>query len=331
MKILIIRFSSIGDIVLTTPVIRCLYQQLGANIHYATKKSFANILYPNPYIAKVHILTDDWKKFIESLKYEEFDYIIDLHKNLRTFRLKCALLGTRSYSFRKLNFEKWLMVNLKKNYLPDTHIVDRYLDTVKKLGIKNDDKGLDYFIPEKEEITDSEISSILYQNLNIPIRESIACAIGAAHYTKRMPLEKWIEIAQNTSKQLFLLGGAEDSPTAEKIIEAAGRGHVWNLCGKLSLHQSASIIRQAEKVISHDTGLMHIAAAFQKPILSIWGSTIPAFGMYPYYPSGESKNISIEVANLSCRPCSKIGYNACPKKHFFCMKKVDIHRIIENI
>ena len=102
-----------------------------------------------------------------------------------------------------------------------------------------------------------------------------------------------------------------------------------NACGELKLHESASVVRQAEKVISHDTGMMHIAAAFGKKIISIWGNTIPEFGMYPYYSNGENNNITIEVDGLSCRPCSKIGYEKCPKGHFKCMNQINFDKVID--
>src|SRR6478609_11898899 len=152
MKILVIRFSSIGDIVLTTPVVRVLKTQLdNVEIHYATKIQFASIFQESPYIDKMHYLQGGLLDFVKELRQEKFDCIIDLHNNLRTRIIK-LLLGVKSTSFNKLNFQKWLMVNLKINKLPPVHIVDRYLDAAKWLGVKNDSLGLDYFIPEKDEI-----------------------------------------------------------------------------------------------------------------------------------------------------------------------------------
>jgi len=149
MKILIVRFSSIGDIVLTTPVVRCLKTQIDdAEIHYVTKVQYQPILQNNPYIDKIFFLKESIIELMNELKKENYDVIIDLHNNLRTRLLKWRL-GSRSFSFNKLNVEKWLMVNFKINHLPDKHIVDRYLETVTRLGVKNDALGLDYFIPER--------------------------------------------------------------------------------------------------------------------------------------------------------------------------------------
>ena len=191
MKILIIRFSSIGDIVLTTPVIRCLKKQIGAEIHFVTKKNFEKILLSNPYVDKVWSIEKEANEILPQLKSEGFDYIVDLHKNLRSYQIKWAL-KVPSFSFNKLNIEKWLMVNLKINRLPYKHIVDRNLEAVASLGVKNDNEGLDYFIPKEDEIDINDL--IEKHGFNIHNKKYIALVIGAAHATKRLPVEKLIEI-----------------------------------------------------------------------------------------------------------------------------------------
>lgn len=314
-KILIIRFSSIGDIVLTTPVIRCLKKQLpDAEIHYATRRSFASVLEGNPYIDQVHVLDKDLGVFIQSLKNESFDYIVDLHHNLRSARIKWALKKP-SAAFPKLNIEKWLLVRFKWNIMPSVHIVDRYMETVRSLEVSIDEEGLDYFIPSKDEVHDR------------PFPNYIGLVIGAAHATKRMPLHKIKELVAKIDQPIMLLGGKEDSEAGSAIASVAP-DRIYNACGRYNLNQSASLVQQASLIITHDTGLMHIAAAFKKPILSIWGNTVPAFGMYPY--KIESSYIA-EVDGLSCRPCSKIGFNACPKGHFNCMEKQHIAQIVDAV
>ncbi len=307
-KFLILRFSSIGDIVLTTPVMRCLKLQYpDAEVHFATKKQFKVLVENNPYVDKFFLLEKSLNDFIKTLQSEDYDYIIDLHNNLRTSIIKFRL-PAKSFSFDKLNFKKWLLVNLKTNRMPDIHIVDRYLETVKSLGIKNDNHGLDYFIPTQD---------------FVKINESFAAyAIGGQHFTKKLPTHKIIEICKQSKHTIMLLGGKEDFETGEAIVKAVGN-KVINACGKYNLNQSASLLQQAEYVISHDTGLMHIAAALKKRIISIWGNTVPEFGMYPYLTDYKI----IENKNLSCRPCSKIGYAKCPKGHFRCMENLDISNI----
>ena len=312
-KILIIRFSSIGDIVLTTPVIRCIKEQKPEyEIHYLTKTAFKSILENNPHISKVHAIDKDVKEVTGALQQEKFDFVVDLHNNIRSLQTKKAL-GKPSASFKKLNFKKWLLVNFKINKMPTAHVVDRYMDTVASLGIANDNKGLDYFIPTKDEVNPNQLPPS-HQN------GYIGFVIGAKHFTKQLPIEKIISICKKLNQPIVLLGGKEDATRAEAIEKAVGN-NIYNACGKYNLNQSASIIKQANKIITHDTGLMHIAAAFKKEIISVWGNTVPAFGFTPYLPDPKSK--MVEVKNLSCRPCSKIGYDKCPKGHFKCMMEID--------
>ena len=319
MRFLIIRLSSIGDIVLTTPVIRCLHKQLpGVEIHFLVKKNFSSILNSNPYVNKVHIWKDEISETLADLKAENFDVVIDLHHNLRSLKIKSGL-GLKSFSFYKLNVEKWLMTALKWNRLPDRHIVDRYLDTVSSFGVNNDGAGLDFFIPMEDEVIPADISDTLN-------REYVAMVIGAAHYTKRLPAEKLSELLQKIPFPVVLIGGPEDRALGEMLVKGR-ENQVVNSCGHLNLNQSASLVRQASLVITHDTGMMHIAAAFHRPIISVWGNTIPAFGMSAYYGEIGGVDFRAEVQGLSCRPCSKIGYSKCPRKHFRCMIDQDIHGI----
>lgn len=329
MKILIIRFSSIGDIVLTTPVVRVLKTQVdNAEIHYVTKARFSGLLEENPYVDKLHLLDDNLWVLISALKREKFDHVIDLHNNVRTRIIK-FLLGVKSSSFHKLNWEKWLMVNLKINKLPSVHIVDRYLQTASHLGIKNDSLGLDYFLREADEVPLEWIPPTHHSGY-------VAYAIGGQYYTKKLPVHRMIELCDKINRPIILLGGKEDFPEGEQVrlffekngstpeIEEGLQSEfnkktiIFNACGKYNLNQSASIVKRATHVFTHDTGMMHIAAAFKKEVFSIWGNTIPLFGMYPY----RTKFTVLENNKLDCRPCSKIGYNKCPKGHFKCMEKI---------
>ena len=326
-KILIIRFSSIGDIVLTSPVVRCLKQQVkDAEVHFLTKKSFASVIEHNPFIDRKIYFEGELAGMIPELKKEKYDFVIDLHNNLRTLNLK-SKLGVKSFSFNKLNIEKWLLVNLKKDRMPDVHIVDRYMETVKSLGVMNDGKGLDYFISQE----DGNAIQKLPEEFQ---KDYIAFVIGAKHNTKKLPTDKIISICKKLNRPIVLLGGKEDFDVGEKIKSAIQTAEVksqmvFNACGKFSLNESAALIKQSSKVISHDTGLMHIAAAFKKEIISVWGNTVPEFGMSPYYGNFEFRNSRFEIKNLSCRPCSKIGFDKCPKGHFRCMVEQDEIKISE--
>lgn len=325
MKFLVIRFSSIGDIVLTTPVVRCLKKQVAtAEVHYLTRKRYAGIVEGNPYIDRVHAMEDNLDEVIATLQAEDFDYVIDLHHNLRTLKVKRAL-GKQAFSFNKLNIEKWLLTVLKINRLPDIHIVDRYMETVSSFGVRNDGAGLDYFIPEAELIQESDIPTSHHAGY-------IGLVIGAAHNTKKYPPERLQEFCTGIDHPVIVLGGKEDAERGEQLA-AIDPFKIYNACGKFSLHESADLVRRAKLVVTNDTGLMHIAAAFKRPVVSLWGNTIPGFGMYPYYGGNYLSHQQqgpfdiLEVNGLRCRPCSKIGYDKCPKGHFKCMREIGADRL----
>jgi ADP-heptose:LPS heptosyltransferase len=320
MKILILRFSSIGDVVLTTPVVRCLHEQIGAEVHFLCKKSFAGALDGNPHLHRLWVFEKEVDEVLPALKRENFDFIADLHHNLRSLRVKMALRRP-SRSFNKLNFEKWLLVNLGVDRMPADHIVQRYLKTVEHLGVRNDGKGLDFFIRPENEVPADQLPSAPF----------IAVAVGAAHATKRMTPDQLAGLCGKLTLPVVLLGGKDDALTGQHIAGKSG-SHVVNFCGNLNLQQSASVVRQAAAICTHDTGLMHIAAALNKPMVSVWGNTVPAFGMTPYYPERQAAaHALMEVHGLPCRPCSKIGYKTCPKGHFRCMLDQNINEIAEAL
>jgi ADP-heptose:LPS heptosyltransferase len=204
--------------------------------------------------------------------------------------------------------EKFMLTVFKMDNLPEVHIVDRYLDTVTNLGVKNDNEGLDFFLKDEDKLDLSQFPDSF-----------IAFVIGGQHATKMLPTEKIISIINKLNESVVLIGGAEDFERGEEIIAATE--NTINSCGKYNINQSAYLVKNANHVITHDTGMMHIAAAVKKKIYSVWGNTVPAFGMHPYKADENSK--IIEVKGLSCRPCSKIGYDKCPKGHFKCMQEID--------
>ncbi|MBS1652372.1 MAG: glycosyltransferase family 9 protein [Bacteroidetes bacterium] len=312
-NILIIRFSSIGDIVLTSPVVRCIKQQKpNANVYFVTKKRFSVCVENNNYLKSVFTFDTSINEIIGELKKINFDIIIDLHNNIRSRKL-AFLLGKKAIKFNKINTLKFFSVLLKsKKILPKTHIVDRFFDALKPIGVVNDGLGLDFFIAPN-----NEINVTTTFNFN----DYYVLVAGGSYYTKQIPINKLNEICLLSNKPIIVLGGKEDAEIGA-ILEKNFSSKVISACGKFNLAQSASIIKQASVVITSDTGLMHIASALKKPIASFWGNTIPEFGMSPYKPNSHNK--IFEVNNLNCRPCSKLGYKKCPKKHFNCMNTIDV-------
>ncbi|MBQ2853134.1 MAG: glycosyltransferase family 9 protein [Bacteroidales bacterium] len=335
-KILVIRFSSIGDIVLTTPVIRCLKNQMqDVEIHVLTKKKFSNLYKTNPHIDKVYEYDDALKKNIQELKSESYDFVVDLQKNKRSVRVTRALRCPHA-SFPKLNFKKFLLSTFKINIMPDVHIVDRYFKAVEKLGVTNDYQGLDFFISEKNNYDKSLLPEGFQKFYH-------AFVIGGTYKTKILPAVKVAEIIKRINEPVVLLGGPDDVERAEEILvrvnestsqqanKLSSDSQILNLVGKINLEQSASLVKNAKSVLTNDTGLMHIAAAFHKNIVSVWGNTVPELGMYPYLPKEPERCHIVECKDIKCRPCSKLGFKECPKKHFRCMMEIDVDRVVEML
>ncbi len=313
-KILVIRFSSIGDIVLTTPVVRCLKNTFPqAEIHFLTKKKFAQVLAGNPYIDKLHLFDGNFGTMLAQLRNEHFDFVADLHHNLRSLRFKLAL-RCPSATFPKLNLRKWWYVHTKRlDVMPNIHIVDRYFDAVKKIGVKNDNLGLDFFTtPEPD--------------FHIPFGNYIAIVCGATYTTKQIPLQLIYNITRREVYNFVLLGDKSDGERLDALPLPFG-DNVFNACGKTTLNQSALMVKNSDAVITSDTGLMHIAAALDKKTVAVWGNTTPQLGMHPYMPQHPDCFVNIETAGLPCRPCSKLGYNKCPKGHLNCLKSITADEI----
>lgn len=322
-KILIIRLSSIGDIVLTTPVVRCVKQQVpDCELHFLTKARFSDVLQHNPYIDKLILLGDSLSDTIKVLRSEKYDFIVDLHKNIRSLLIRLSL-RVPSASFNKLNFKKFLLTKFHIDRMPKVHIVDRYFAAAKRLNVENDGQGLDFFFSDEE------------KNTNLPLPEAfrsnyVAIAVGAQHFTKIYPAEKVGELCRMLyPNKVVLIGGKTDIERGKQIV-AMSQGNVINACGQLSLRQSALVLWRSDVVIANDTGMMHIAAALRKPVVSIWGGTVPQFGMYPYMPKGlEYLSQIIENKQIKCRPCHKLGREKCPKGHFKCMNEINVNQIID--
>lgn len=328
MKFLVIRFSSIGDIVLTTPAIRCLKQQVEhAEVHFLTKQSMKAVTEGNPYIDRFHYFNSNLDSLIKTLREEKFDYIIDLHKNFRTWRIKKAL-KVPVLSYHKEVIEKVLLTRLHINKMAGRHIVERCIDALAPLGVQNDGKGMDYFIP----------ADIKVKAEDLPLSHSagfVAIVIGASYYTKKLPVYKLRELCSKIQYPIVLVGGKEDKAEGEKIAEI-DPVKIYNACGKFSLHESADIIRQSRLVISHDTGMQYIACALNKPVLAIWGGTSPALDVEPYYGTAQLVHHKQEayhnfmVKGLPCQPCSNYGTKTCPRAHFKCMQDQDVDLIAKT-
>ncbi len=310
MKILVIRFSAIGDILLTFPVVEALQHKYpSAEIHFLTKPSNKAVV--ELLSSKVHprFLQESLVQTAKQLRVERYDLVIDLHNNLRTFLLQVLLMKGSWKRFRKLNFQKWLFTALKWNALPKVHVVDRYAQTA---------------LVNPTNVTLAVCDTI--NGMELLPSKYVAWVLGATFSTKQFPLSKLIETIERLDMPIVLLGGEKENPLASSL--QAHFPSLISLVGKTILAEAASVLSKANVVVTNDTGLMHLAAFYEKPMVCIWGNTVPAFGMYPYQ---SAPVFHAQVSDLSCRPCSKIGHNTCPKGHFDCMLKQQTVEISEQI
>ncbi len=322
MKILVLRFSSIGDIVLTFPIVRAVKEQLpNSEIHYATKKQFNELLRGCSYIDRVHIFEKRTLEIWSDLKKENFDYVIDLHNNVRSRSLS-GYLNKKTYRFPKLNIQKWLLVTLKWDYLPALHVVDRYFKSVQKLGVKNPDQNNSFFIPKEAELN--------LEDWGLVNKNFVAIALGAQFKTKQFPFEKLISLIDKIPFPIVLLGGKSEVEISKRIINHYPERVIVNFTDKISILEAAFIVKNAASIVTNDTGIMHIASCFDTPIHLTWGNTVRKFGMYSYRPQTSEQTFEYEV-QLPCRPCSKIGFDQCPKGHHRCMINIDESKIAEGI
>ncbi len=329
-KILLIRLSSIGDIVLTTPLIRRLRAAFpSAQIDYVVKEGFADLLRHHPALDRIYTVPmsarrADLSALHQELKRNQYDTVLDLHKNFRSLYLSRGLGRRYKKRLRKYGIRRFLLVktgiNLYDTVVP---VYQRYLDVAAGLGLADDDKGSELFLPQQ--IADSlpdDVADFLQQG------EFIALAPGAGFATKRWPVERFAAVAREILAQgnrCCILGSPTEQKLAGQIREQAPG--CADFTGRLSLLESAHVVGKARRLLTNDSGLMHIAEAMGTPVVALFGSTVRELGFFPFLPG----SVVIENSSIACRPCSHIGRTACPKGHFLCMKSLDVSRVVQAL
>ncbi|MEM0999800.1 MAG: glycosyltransferase family 9 protein [Bacteroidota bacterium] len=318
-KILIIRLSSIGDIVLTSPVIRSLRRcQPEARIHFLTKEAYAPLLAHHPGIDQLHLFAGDLNATVRELRAEGFDYVLDLHRSLRS-RLIKARLRVPASTYEKDRWPILLYMRFRWGQLPTRHTVERYATALQPLGCGLDGEGLEFFLPEEMRARAARRVATQF-----PGQPPIAVVLGGKFATKKWPTAHFIDLLNELSQPVILIGGPAEAEEAQEIA-AAINVPSYVAAGQGGLLDSAALMTTAQLVITHDTGLMHIAVALRLPVCSLWGSTVPEIGFAPY--RAENALLVQHPGPLDCRPCSKLGHAECPKGHFRCMRELTVERV----
>jgi len=333
-KILIIRLSSIGDILLTTPVVRLLKQKYpGSKIDFVIRNEFAELLIHHPGIRQFFIFDKNrnfktLKHIRQEIKNEQYDLIVDLHKNFRSFYLTKFSSAKRVIRYKKDVIRRFFLVKFKLNlYKEIIPIYLRYLNCLKPFQIFYDDKGLDLFF-------DDEIKERIFneyaQFLKVPGSLIVGIAPGSKHATKRWTPEGFssvINFLTDKKKAKIIIFGSQADQEIVQSLKIENHQSVLDVTGKLSLLESATFMNHCELVLTNDSGLMHLASALKKKVVAIFGSTTEELGFFPY----TTEHIVIQNKNLSCRPCSYIGRKKCPREHFKCMKEIEAEQVISPV
>jgi len=336
MKILVCRFSSLGDVLLTTPVLRLLRKKFpSAQIDFLVKKEFADVLRFNRHISRIREFSGN--NFIQlaecrsALQKAHYDIVIDLHNSLRSRFLR-FLLARQVFVVRKDIIKRWLLVNFKKNYYPSIiSVPEKYIRTIAPLGIVNDDEGL-------ELCTDENTSGCLqtkFTEWNIDGNTPLFVIAPTAKHTTKMWLPEYYialgkKIAKEHNAKICVSGAGEEKKYCDNIaseINAACAHSAISTAGILSLLETAALVERCSAVITNDSAMMHIAAALQKKVIAIFGSTVEEFGFFPY----RTNNKVVQNIGLQCRPCSHIGKYECPQLHFKCIKDISVEHVYESL
>jgi heptosyltransferase-2 len=325
-KILVLRLSSIGDVVLTTPVLRALRLRFPlARIDFLVKSKYACLLEGNPHLDRVLTLPDAsgtsaLLHTLADLRRQRYDLLIDLHKNWRTTLLRLGVRAPDSRVYRKHVFRRALYVWLKKDSLALPSTVQRYFHAVLPLGVVDDGRGPELHLS----VSARRRTKVWLRELGWNGEPAIGLVPGAGYLTKCWPSERYAELGRRLAKpgrQVFIFGSKEDQEAASLICHRVGPRAV-NLAGRLSLSESVAAIGFCELVIANDTGLMHVANALGKKLVAIFGSTTGGLGFLPH-----GRDVRVIEADVGCRPCSHLGRSRCPRGHFRCMNDITVERV----
>ncbi len=319
-NVLAVRFSSIGDVLLTTPLLRALRRRHpGARVTVLTKETYAPLLSHNPHVDRVLATTrkQTLTALAAELRAEQYTHLLDLHDSLRTRALRILVPGRWS-TYPKHRLARLLLIHTKRNHYRDARpVAERYFSAARDLGVAPDGNPPEFFLaPEAER----EVADWFAAQSLSPDRRVVALAPGAAHATKRWPVELWRQLVSriiDAGFQAVVVGGADDAAVAAGVAQRDG-GRVVNVAGRFGLQGTGALLQRTALLVSGDTGVMHMATAVGTPVVALFGPTVRYFGFFPYSQRAEV----LELA-LPCRPCSSKGGPRCPLGHHRCLRELD--------
>jgi lipopolysaccharide heptosyltransferase II len=316
-NILVVRFSSIGDIILTTPLLRAIRQRHpGSRVTVLTKEAFAPLLSDNPHVNVV--LGLDTRRSLAraatELRAERYTHLLDLHGSLRSWALRALVPGHwRGYSKHRL--ARSVLIRTKRNIYPTSRpVAERYFAAARDLDVSPDGNPPQLFLNQKARTAATAWMGRVRIGTDRPL---LAVAPGAAHATKRWPPEHWRGLIGQLVGEGFdiaVVGGEQDAPLAAGLVDISPT-RVASGAGKFGLQETGAVLEVARALVSGDTGVMHMATGVGTPVVAVFGPTVEPFGFFPY-----SKTASVLELPLPCRPCSSQGSARCPLGHHRCLR-----------
>ncbi|MDA3883591.1 MAG: lipopolysaccharide heptosyltransferase II [Bacteroidales bacterium] len=332
-NIVIFRLSSIGDIILTSALVRCLRSTYpDAKIDFVVKRQFKHITELMPEIDTIHTFNSDggFSELLSlrtKLASKKYDVMLDIHKNWRSAFIRNTIGARRVYTFNKHTFKRYLMIRFKIDaYNIVRPVYLRFVDAAQKLGVVYDDKKTGLAIPAE---TQKHVDNYLEDHGIKPHKPLVVLCPGASFYNKEWQKEKFLELAQiiitQKNMQVVLLGGSKEQETCTYIATTINQ-KILSVAGQFNLKESAALLNRAQATVANDTGMLHMSEALKVPVVGIYGPTVRQFGYFPVL--AKSKVARVELA---CRPCTKMGMNTCPKETFDCTQKISVSSVYSQL
>jgi heptosyltransferase-2 len=326
--ILLVRFSSIGDILLMTPLLRALRRRHSdARITVVTRANLAPLLAHNPRITEL-IGWDESQSLADlgsQLKGRGFSHRLDLHGSVRSLALR-RHVGGRWTSYRRHRMARLVLIRTKWDIYRDRRpVAERYFDAARDLDVTPDDGSLEMFLSRP---TLNAAEAFLAERGIGTIRQLIAVAPRAAHFTKRWPLHHWIALVRRLAENgndIVVVGGPDDRDLAAEVATAGGE-RAASAAGEFDLPGTAAVLKRVRALVAGDTGVMHMATAVGTPVVALFGPTVEPFGFFPYHAKA-----MVLQRSLYCRPCSAHGGAKCPEVHHRCLQDLLPEDVLEAL
>jgi lipopolysaccharide heptosyltransferase II len=335
-NILVIRFGALGDVILTLPVLDALKNRWPeARLSIAVKEAYASLFSEGSAVERVFALDGagvhrglgGFRRYAEWLRQESFDLVLDLHSSLRSRALAERLRASRIRRVSLQHFRRRALVRFGKPLcgFPE-HAVDRFLATIRTDGDPPVNR-----IPRLEiALRARRTIAALLDEQGVGTEEELVClAPGAGRWTKRWPWERYgvlaARLARESSRVVCVVGSDEEAKLVRRVADQAGHKRVFSHVTS-DLMEHAAMMERASRLVTNDSGLMHLGVAAGTPVVALFGSTTPTLG---FCPLGEHDQV-LSVA-LRCRPCSLHGLERCRRGDLACLERISVDRVFTAV